>query len=131
MSFFFHNQSQSTNYVPYEKTVVEKRAPTDESIRLYEEIKEKAYNSILDSLSVIDNTFNFKVILYKDIYSFSNIVRYLFTLNSKEFDGEYRTNLENLSNKQELFEELYNKLATTIAEQLITTLIKETKYGNN
>jgi len=34
--------------VPYEKTVIEKRAPTDDSIRLYEEIKTKAYKSIID-----------------------------------------------------------------------------------
>ncbi len=39
-----------TEFIPYEKTIIEKRAPTDESIRLWNEIKEKAYATIRDTI---------------------------------------------------------------------------------
>lgn len=32
-------QTKGTQYVPYEKTVIEKKAPTDESIKLLNEFK--------------------------------------------------------------------------------------------
>lgn len=40
--------------VPYEKTVHEYRAPTDESIKLYKEMEEKIYSSIIEK-TYIDN----------------------------------------------------------------------------
>ena len=44
-----------TEHVPYEKSIVEHRAPTDDSIRIWEEMKEKAYKSILGSIELRDN----------------------------------------------------------------------------
>ena len=43
-----------TEYVPYEKTVTvtENRAPTDDSIRLWDEMRQKALDSIVKELTV-------------------------------------------------------------------------------
>jgi hypothetical protein len=110
----------SKEYIPYEKTVKEIRAPTDDSIRLYEEFKEKAYLSVLDTLEVNDNTFNIKAILYKDLYSYRNIIKYKYTLNSKDFLGEYSTSLEKLSvSKHVVLSEIYKKLSEQIAKEIL------------
>jgi len=80
----YYVEGQKLN-IPYEKTVIEKRAPTDDSIRLYEEIKEKAYNSILDTIEINDNILNLKAIIYSDCTSFNSICKYHLTLNSEVF----------------------------------------------
>lgn len=80
-----------TEYVPYEKsvTVHEHKAPTDDSIKLYEEIKEKAYNSIIRTLKSGDNELvKYDAIVYKDMYTFDTIVKFRIILNGAEIiDG--------------------------------------------
>ena len=41
-----------TVYVPYTKTVIEKKAPTDESVKLLRELEEKAMGNIVDKFSI-------------------------------------------------------------------------------
>lgn len=55
---------QGKEAVPYAKTVTvhEHKAPTDESIRLYQEIEEKAFQNILHRIQVNDNALNFGAI---------------------------------------------------------------------
>ena len=52
--------NSKTELVPYEKTVnvTEKRAPTDESIKLLREMEQKALNSVVDAIEVRTNIIN-------------------------------------------------------------------------
>ena len=77
-----------TEYVPYEKAVTENRAPTDDSIRIYDEIKTKAYDSILDSIIISDNNFNAKAIVYVDLGTMSRVCKYSFTINGLKINDE-------------------------------------------
>jgi hypothetical protein len=83
-----------TNYVPYEKSVniTEKKAPTDESIRLYGELQEKAFKSIIDTFKLNNNIVNGVVIAAQDQYPFiSNII---FLAKFKVNGIEYKTKTE-------------------------------------
>lgn len=109
-----------TEYLPYEKSVKEIRAPTDDSIKLYEEIKQKAYNSILETIQINDNTFNVKAEVFKDMASHALICRYTFTLNGKRFDGKIIDN--NMLTKYEWMKKIYEDASKQIAMLLMNVI---------
>jgi hypothetical protein len=111
----------SREYFPYTKTVIEKRAPTDDSIRLYDEIKEKAYKSILKTIELNDNTFNLNAILYNEWSSNHNVCQYRFTLNGKEFTGEIKSSNFNLGDKSVIYRKIFEGVAQTITTQIMAT----------
>lgn len=116
----------SKEYVPYEKNIVvtEKKAPTDESIRLYEEIKEKAYKSILDSFTINENNISFSVIAYRDKLCMEDVIQYKFILNGKEFVGKDKVGVYGLLSKEDVFRNIYASISQEIAEMLMTDLLK-------
>lgn len=116
----FHQTQRE--YVPYEKTVAEIKAPTDESIKLYDEIKEKAYKSILDTISINNNSVNIKGIIYKDICAFGVVCAYSITINGKEITGKIKRNDYGLDDKHSIVIDIYKKLSEHIAEQLIKSV---------
>ena len=61
----FPTKVYGNSYTPV--TVTEKRAPTDESVRLLKEMEEKAREKIIDSLTVRDTNFECKIIQEKDM----------------------------------------------------------------
>lgn len=116
-------QQGRTEYVPYEKTVIEKRAPTDDSIRIYEEVKEKAFKSIIDTIEVNDNSFNVKVITYDDQLSMSRVCKFVFTINGHEISGEVRDDRRLEYDKEafihKVIEESSNQLSIKLAEMIL------------
>lgn len=113
----------SVEYVPYTKTVIEKRAPTDDSIRLYEEIKEKAYNSILDSCTIETNTLHSKCLVYRDVYSFSTKLKYSFNLNGKEYANTISIKEDLVGDRREYLNIIYKELTKLIALDLTRELV--------
>lgn len=103
-------------FVPYCKTVKEIKAPTDDSIKLYEEIKEKAYKSILESISISDNVFKAEGYLYKDLLSFTTVFRYKISLNGVVIDGKEILRDENT---EEIMPILYKKVSEHITKELL------------
>ena len=118
------------NNVPVTKNVnvTIGRAPTDESIRLYDEFKEKAYKSILESFHVTDNTFNFDAIVCRDCSSFNEKLKFRFFLNNKEYQGEVE--IDNYGKND--IQKVYKKLSEKIAEYILLELHKkgELKWTN-
>lgn len=75
----------STECVPYEKTVIEKKAPTDESIRLFNEMREKA---ILETVAVyeVKNTgFDAVISVMQSSVNFTKIITLKVVVNGKEY----------------------------------------------
>ena len=60
-----HIHQQRTVHVPYEKTVHEHRAPTDDSIRLYKEMVEKAEEEVLGRIEIKNNLVEAVVFWYQ------------------------------------------------------------------
>lgn len=115
----FVETKKETVYVPYEKTVHEHRAPTDDSIKLYKEIKEKAYNSILASISINDNTLNMKGIVYRDFCEFSIKCSYSAKLNGWDFEGTVSVKEWNINEKQDLIIKILDDLSKSMAVELL------------
>lgn len=114
-----------TEYVPYEKTVIEKRAPTDDSIRIYEEIKEKAYNSILDSIKINTNEFNLKAIVYEDLLSYQTVCKYEFSINGRIITDKIILEKYNSKDESQLLKIISNECSKKLSEVLCEVVIKE------
>jgi len=81
---------QGKEAAPYAKTVTvhEHRAPTDDSIRLYQEIEDKAYQNLLHRIQVNDNALNFGAIVHVPRTTTNQEIAYIFTLNGREITGK-------------------------------------------
>jgi hypothetical protein len=81
-----HNTTLSPSHI----SIHEHRAPTDESIKIYREIEQKAIDNIVAAGRVEDNIINFKWFIRTDHMSFDDeICRCEFTLNGKVYNFEF------------------------------------------
>ncbi len=113
-----------TEYVPYEKTVIEKRAPTDDSIRIYEEIKGKAYKSILDTIEINDNSFNVRAIVYDEMLTMERVCKFSFTINGQEISDEVRERSTGEYSKEDLIRAVIKKAAEKLSLKLVAALVR-------
>ena len=110
--------TKGTEHIPYTKTINIGRAPTDESIKLYEEIKEKAFKSILDSMNISGNTVNVNAILYQDDSSFQRVLRYKYILNGDESEGKIFCD-DSITKCKDSMEQICKSLANKIAVEIL------------
>src|ERR1035437_1279784 len=77
------------NNIHYEKTVHEHRAPTDESIKILNEMQYAALKNIIKTIRVEDNTLN-AVVVYMIQQACFDKLDYVvkFTFNGKEYELE-------------------------------------------
>ena len=110
---------KSVESVPYEKTIVEKKAPTDESIRLLNEFHDKAKENILDRIIVENNKFNYKAIVYEESHTMQRFISYSFSLNGENFNSKVR--LKDKESKYTLIDELIKDLSNEIMRQIVNS----------
>lgn len=65
-------------------TIIENKAPTDDSIRLANEMREKALNDIIYLEHANDNTFDYMFCIVNDAYF--NIVKLIAIINGKRYE---------------------------------------------
>lgn len=132
-----NNYHDRKEYVPYEKTVTatitEKRAPTDESIRLLNEFQEKAKENIIKSIVIDSNIAKCVCIYYQDVLFDNKILFHIrFILNGKEhvvsdsidcfeIQGMKRNAKDDLPHRinEHVFKFFHKKFAEWIAAELI------------
>lgn len=131
-----NNNHSETEYVPYckEVNVTEKRAPTDESVRLLNEFQEKAKTNIIENIIINENIMKGAVLVYCESFSSPGIIIHgKFDLNGKTYIFKDEINMFQLSmdlNKfqsyvksreyiQKVAELLISKFSDTIAKELL------------
>ena len=121
---------ERTKTVPYAREVHEHRAPTDESIRLYEEIKEKAYKSILNGFAVSgNNCLSMKCIVYHEPHSFAKVCKYIVKINGQDVTGEIRDSITDGSDTNEVIQKVIEHVSVTIAQYLVRTNMQVLVFG--
>lgn len=114
--------------VPYEKTVIEKRAPTDESIKIYDEMLEKAKGSLIDAFAINDNILNIKVGIFFEVIKGEYLCMYTLIINGNEISDRFSLDDYNGSNKMEFVEKLYKHackhIAVMVAKELYIASVK-------
>lgn len=104
--------------VPYAKdvTVHEHKAPTDKSIKMLNEFRKEAVKSVVDSLSVKDNTFNLEVRLFSCDFQLNNKIVCKFSINGREFVLEYDgEKIEQHRLAERIVEKLYGDIVMIVA----------------
>lgn len=83
--------TKRTEYIPYEKTVKEIKSPTDDSIRLYEEIRGKAMKNIVETIHVKDQYIDAVIVVFQNDMSYSDYsYKVRFKINGQDYlvDGK-------------------------------------------
>ncbi len=81
-----HITKGTTQYVTKEINVTEKRAPTDESIRLLNEMQDKARKNIILTIPIENNILTGIAIMYQDTVVRDAVLLHIrFTLNGKDY----------------------------------------------
>lgn len=83
-------QQPRTEYIPYEKTVIEKRAPTDESVRLLKDLETAAIEKITKVFQ-IESTIAKGIVLEisENPFKFEKSYTVIFNINGKQHSVEY------------------------------------------
>lgn len=84
------NRTENTTHVtesPERVDVHEHRAPTDESIRLMEEMHDKAFKNIIAKVKVEDNLVNGEIFVMEQPWNYKQDLRFVvkFKINNHEF----------------------------------------------
>jgi len=126
-------QSTSKEYIPYSKTVnvTEKRAPTDESVRLLRDMEEAAKRNIIKRISVDTTYIKCECIVYGHEMDMSIEYYLKYNINNNEKiskinipENELRK-LNNPFNNVEFERLLYTKLAEFLAKEIAANIIME------
>jgi len=119
MGLFDRNYTHSHKHYN-ETNITEKRAPTDDSIRLLNEMQDKAESNLKSRINVKNNIFELEVFELCDMVTEcrGKMAYYKFKLNGKDFSGKLE--LGRSSNKNEIFKELAKLLSEQIAADIMT-----------
>ena len=115
-----------TEYINKDVNVKEYKAPTDESVKLLNEMQEKTLANIIKQFSVQDNDFNFGVMSYKNPIRYTTEVLVKFTLNRKQY--EVKTDVDEFKDRDGQIKDIYkavcDKLAVIFTEGVLHSLQK-------
>lgn len=122
-------QRHTTEYVDRNITVKEYKAPTDESVKLLNEMTEKALNNIVKTFSTSNNTLQAKVAVYQDHRMQVNEFMCKFTLNGKDHMLRVEINAYETPDMDSMVEKLYTKVCEKLAQELMQPFFQELKRG--
>lgn len=135
-SSVYHTHSHTETAVPYEKTVIEKRAPTDDSIRLAGEYLEKAKRQVMSVFKLEPNSLepgvHGNVFLFSENFldgSLQYIVEFNLNGNPLKFDfklDHFEVRNLRLLNTVEADRKIFEKVYDTIAKKIALELIRST-----
>lgn len=112
--------------VPHAKTVTELRAPTDESIRLVEELRATCRNELVRTLPCGDNLVQAQVALFREVMSFGIRVQMHCTFNGRDFTTSWT--MEESASDTDVWERVYLEVAQRLAKQMVSDLAR-TNHG--
>jgi hypothetical protein len=123
--FSTHTHTHKTTLVPYEKsvTVHEHRAPTDASIRMLNEMQEKAKENILRSM-IIDTNEMYGAVIFHQLSGIEGKVLWdaMFILNRKEIKLHGKINRNDFEcgySHETVLQMIVKRFGESIAEEFV------------
>ena len=113
-----------------ETTITEKRAPTDESVKLLKEMEEKAERKFIDRIDIETNILNYTVLEYaEDITTACNKFRYFVNINGKDYYNDVSVDRHELMNSpMALLNVIQKDLANLISKDIVVHKINNQEY---
>lgn len=109
---------QAPGQIRAEINVTEKRAPTDESVRLLREMEAKAKAEVIKATAVNDNHFTGVIHTMFDALSYRTTVRLVYSMNGKKLTTDYHIN-ESRQLIDDWLPELIAAVASNIAVEIL------------
>jgi hypothetical protein len=105
--------------------VTEKRAPTDESVRLLKEMEQKARDNIIASIELDSNLVKGRVFVMKEWLSGKNNFAVLMDINGKRVEIKVSTDEYNSVESQ--MQRIYEEIGKRIAVEVMPAVFDEAK----
>jgi hypothetical protein len=115
---------QNDRLVPYEKTVTEHKAPTDDSIRLLNEFQEEARKNLIRQIPLKNNIIKGDISVFDCKIDNVKLISIRFAVNGEEIIIEDKITDDINMNPDAAAEKIINMISKTIAQKL-TINIKE------
>lgn len=100
-------------------TIKEERAPTDDSIRLLQEMEAKAAKSIIDKIIVEDNIVNGAIYIMEDHLANAKVIYIKFKLNGEEYNIKEIVPRHELIDKSKAVYKLLQKASNAILQEFV------------
>lgn len=112
--------------------LTEKRAPTDESVRLLKEMEQKARDKVIASIELDSNLVKGRVFVMKDYLSGKNNFAVLMDINGKRVEIKVSTDEFQSPEAQlhEVYEEIGKRIAVEVMPAVFDTAKKELLFKN-
>lgn len=105
--------------------VTEKRAPTDESVRLLKEMEEAARNKVLETIIVADTSFECKIHKVIDPINDQDVYGVVFSLGKQKRRTEVRVDRYKKLTPQEVAVTIRDAVAVDISNHLLATAFQK------
>lgn len=114
---------------PSKIDVTEHKAPTDESIRLFGEFKEKARSQIIEEIEVANNLVSGSVTLFYEAEYMRKLAYYKFSINGVEYTGKQHVG-EKYSGSVSYNDrrEAVGLLANAMVSEIVVGILKESPH---
>lgn len=106
-------------------TITEKRAPTDESVRLLKEMEEAARNKVLETIVVADTSFECKIHKMVDPINDQDVYNVVFSLGKQKRRTEVRVDKYRKLTPQEVAVAIRDAVAVDISNHLLSTAFQK------
>lgn len=116
-----HQRGPSSIYV------TEKRAPTDESVRLLKEMEQKARDKVVASIELDSNLVKGRVYVMKDYLSGKNNFAVLMDINGKRV--EIKVSTDEYESAEAQLQEVYQEIGRRIAAEVMPNVFDEARKG--
>lgn len=117
-----HYHTHDTNV-----SITEKRAPTDESVRLLKEMEEAARNKITESTTVHNTEFTCKIHKYFDPANDADMYKIIYTLNGKQGHVNVSVETYKMLTPEQTACFIRDQVAVDIANKMIYTAFMDEK----
>lgn len=118
-----HIHQTKTEHIPYTKKVEinEYKAPTEESVKLLNEMQQKARKNIINTIVINDNLLNAVMVFYTEDIASGNVIYHIrFRLNGKDHLIESHITRSELGNDStSIYGILFQRLSQAITKELI------------
>ena len=124
-NYHFHNHN-----IRAETNVTERRAPTDESVRLLKEMEFEAKQKIVESITVNNTTFECSIQMNIDMLNDKSVYWIVYRLNGKQ--GKLEVGIPNYKNLTDIEKIIHvrDELAKDIAANMIDDLLRTERTRN-
>lgn len=119
--------STERHYHTHNVNIEERRAPTDDSVRLLKELEQKALDKIIGTFDLPSNEIKSRVAVSKDYLNGKNLFCVVADINGKRH--VVHVSADDQADRKTQLEQIYNELSEKIA-QIIMPSVFDVGFGN-